>query len=72
VRPGELRLEPQEETLEGYGRECALRVYESSLMTMDRQRLLTIVSGGNGLRLTKAQVDELIEYLTEWRGAHPA
>ena len=71
MRSGELRLRPQEGTLEGYGADRAVLVYPSSI-TRRGPALLTIVSGGNGLRLTKAQVDELIEYLTEWRKAHPA
>lgn len=68
MREGELRLEPQEGTYEGYGMERPLRVYESSLTDEDGEKLLTFVIAGKGLRLMRWQVDELREHLDEWVG----
>ncbi len=67
MREGELRLEVLSGTTEGYGRERAVRVYESSLPhAVTGERLVTIVFGGEGTRLTRAQVAELYD----WLGRH--
>lgn len=67
-----LRLYPTDGSLEGYGLEGRLKVYESSLRRGPSQEpLLTVCAYRHGhpptgLRLTRAQAFELSEFIDNW------